>query len=197
MTLDSAEWQILSALVEESNAHKERECQPFLLHAAGLLLPGSPSQIVGLEEDRNFFGRSDYILAADLLDDTNQSARYAYIFELKSPQCYLFETDNANRCRPTDQFMAAENQLLHYYHEAAGNPRFRERVAVMDQDNIRMGGIIIGTQERLTKKGGNIQAAKTALRVREKYLYQSHQIRVVTWDRILDYLRPPEQLQAH
>lgn len=89
MTLTLAEWQAFRALIDEPSSHKELECQPYLAHAAGLLLPGSPSQIVNVCEERNFFGRTDLILAADLLDGTNQTARHAYIFELKAPQCHL------------------------------------------------------------------------------------------------------------
>jgi hypothetical protein len=191
MRLSLKEWEAFRALIEEPVAHKELECQPYLLRAADLLLPGSPSEIVGVTEERNFFGRSDFIVAADLLDGTNQTARHAYIFELKAPQCHLFESDTASRCQPTREFFAAENQLLHYYHEAAGNARFRERMGVIDQDNIHLGGIVIGKRNRLTREPHDIHAANTALRVREKYLYQS-QIRVFTWDRILDYLRPSE-----
>ncbi|MDB5583741.1 MAG: hypothetical protein JWR80_8917 [Bradyrhizobium sp.] len=190
MTLTQAEWTDFRALIDEPVAHKELECQGYLMSAAGLLLPGSPSQIVGVEEERNFFGRTDFIVAADLLDGTNQTSRQAYIFELKAPQCNLFETVTGNRCQPTREFHSAENQLLHYYDEAAGNSRFRQRMGIIDQDNIHMGGIIIGTRGRLLRGGGNTAAATTALRVREKYLYQSFQIKVLTWDRILDYVRP-------
>lgn len=190
MTLTTAEWTAFRALIDEPNDHKELECQAFLIHAAGLLLPGAPSSIVALTEERNFFGRTDFIVAADLLDDTNHTSRHAYIFELKAPQCHLFETVTANRCQPTHDFLAAENQLLHYYDEAVGNGRFRQRMNIVDQDNIHIGGLIIGTLGRLLRGGGNLPAARTALRVREKYLYQNKQMRILTWDRIADYVRP-------
>jgi hypothetical protein len=190
VTLTVAEWTSFRALIDEPNEHKELECQPYLLHAAGLLLPGAHSSIVAVTEERNFFGRADFIIAADVLDGTNQTSRHAYIFELKAPQCHLFQTVTANRCQPTSDFLAAENQLLHYFDEAAGNGRFRERMGIIDQDNIHIGGIIIGTLGRLLSGGGNVPAARSALRVREKYLYKSEQMRVLTWDRISDYVRP-------
>lgn len=190
MTLTAAEWKSFRELIDEPTDHKELECQPFLIHAAELLLPGAPSSIVAVTEERNFFGRSDLVIAADLLDDTNQTSRHAYIFELKAPQCHLFEGVTANRCQPTREFLSAENQLLHYYDEAVGNGRFRQRMNIIDQDNIHIGGLIIGTLGRLLRGGSNVPAARTALRVREKYLYQNKQMRVLTWDRIADYVCP-------
>lgn len=190
MTLTTAEWASFRALIDEPKVHKELECQAYLIHAAGLLLPGDPSSVVAATEERNFFGRTDFIIAADILDDTNQISRHAYIFELKAPQCHLFETATTNRCQPTRDFMAAENQLLHYYDEAVGNGRFRQRMNIVDQDNIHIGGVIIGTLGRLLRGGGNLPAARTALKVREKYFYPSKKLRVLTWDRISDYLRP-------
>lgn len=190
MTLTPAEWATFKAHVDEPRSHRERQCQPYLVHAAELLLPAEPTRIANQTEVRNFFGSLDVVIAADLPDDTGHVARHAFIFELKAPQCHLFETATNARCQPTPEFASAENQLLHYYHEAAGNARFRERVEVLDHDNIHIGGIVIGTQSRLLRGGGNIPAARTALRVREKYLYHAKRCRVFTWDRILDFVRP-------
>jgi hypothetical protein len=184
------EWAVFKAHVDEPHSHREVQCQPYLVHAAELLLPTAPKRIINQTEVRNFFGRADVVIAADMPDDTGHISRHAYIFELKSPQSHLFETATNERCQPTKEFAAAENQLLHYYHEAAGNARFRERVEVLDQDNIHIGGIVIGTQGRLLRGGGNIPAARAALRVREKYLYHAKRFRIFTWDRILDFVRP-------
>lgn len=191
MSLSQPEWDAFKALIDEPNAHKELECQPYLKHAAGLLLPHPATQITNVMEDRSYFGRTDLVIAADLLDGTNHTARHAYIFELKAPQCRLFQADTRNRCKPTKEFLEAENQLLHYFHEAAGNGRFRQRFDIMDEDNIHIGGIIIGTQERLVKSGGDFAKARTALSVRKKYLYAKSSIEVFTWDRVADFLRPP------
>src|SRR3712207_1472707 len=114
MTLSQAEFDVFKAHVDESRSHRERECQQYLIYAAKLLLPNSPTEIVAVTEERNYFGRSDFVIGADIRDGTNRIARHAFIWELKAPQCYLFEMDTNNRCRPTDDFLDGENQLLHY-----------------------------------------------------------------------------------
>ena len=134
MTLTQAEFDVFEAYVNEADTHRERECQPFLIHAAQYLLPGSPTRVVGVMEERNFFGRTDLVIGAEIKDDTNQTSKCAYIWELKAPQCHLFEKDTQNRCRPTDAFLQGENQLLHYFHEAIGNERFRERMGIISQE---------------------------------------------------------------
>src|SRR5260221_10769393 len=188
MSLTASEFAALKALVDEEDHHREVECQPYIVHAAGLLIPGTPTRIV--REDRNFFGSTDFVVAADIRGDLNQTARCAYIWELKAPQCHLFEADTHNRCRPSAAFLQAENQLLHYYHEASGNSRFRERMSVVDEDNIYMGGLVIGTNARMFRGSTEIEKAEMALRVRKKYFYHSHKIRILTWDDVLDFLRP-------
>lgn len=194
MIITSSEFGAFEAHVDEENSPRERECQAYLMYAAELLIPGSPTQIVGVPEDRNFFGETDLVIAADIRDDLNRVARHAFIWELKAPQCHLFEIDTKQRCRPTADFMQGENQLLHYFHEASGNGRFRERMGVIDQDNIHIGGLVIGTHERMLKGSNEVHRAEMALRVREKYLYRAHRIRVLTWDTILDFVRPIDPL---
>lgn len=190
MTLSVQEFEAFKALVDEPLDHKERECQDFLIHAAGLLIPSAPTQIVELKEDRNFFGRADFIIGAEISDGALPPAKHAYIWELKAPQCHLFEFGTQNRCNPTVAFLQAENQLLHYFHEASGNDRFRQRMNVMDQDNIHIGGIVIGTRARMLRGSNENNKAHTALIVRQKYLYKAFGIRVLTWDAILDFVRP-------
>jgi hypothetical protein len=190
MTLSLSDFETLKAYVNEPRKHREKECGNYLIHAAELLLPGSPTQVVNVSEDRNFFGGTDFVISAEIRDDTNRTARHAYIWELKAPQCFLFEMDTRNRCRPTHAFLQGENQLLHYFYESSGNDRFRERVRVIEHENIHIGGLVIGTRERILKGSLEIQKADTALKIRENYLYRAHAIRVLTWDRILDFLRP-------
>ena len=190
MSLSSEQFETFRGYVEDSSRYRERECQDFLIHAAELLLPGNPSRVVGVVEERNFFGETDFIIGAEIREDTNRVSRHAYIWELKAPQCYLFEFDTKNRCRPTDAYVQGENQLLHYFYEAAGNSRFRERLGIINQDNVHIGGLIIGTRARLVKGSVEIDKADTALKVRETYLYKADSIRVMTWDRVLDFVRP-------
>ena len=128
-----------------------------------------------------------------MLSDDNRDVREAYIWELKAPQCYLFEKDNNNRCRPTNDFLSAENQLLHYWYEVTGSQRFRTTMQIMYQENIKIGGIIIGTQERFLRNSTgttDLRNAEIALKIRQDYLYRSSGLRVLTWDRILKFVRP-------
>src|SRR5271156_5347163 len=92
--------------------------------------------------------------------------RHAYVWELKAPQCYLFEEDTKHRCRPTRAFFQGENQLLHYFHEASRNDRFRERMGIIDGDNIHVGGLVIGTNERMLRGSIELEKVYTALRIR-------------------------------
>jgi hypothetical protein len=193
VAITDTEYQAFKALVDEPTSRKERECQAYLLHAAGILLPGTPLDMQSITEERSYFGTADFVIAATIQDDLNREVRSAYIWELKAPQCSLFERDNNNRYRPTEDFLSAENQLLHYAHQAMGDQVFRARMQVMDHTNIRIGGIIIGTRARFLRGSAepmDVQKADTALKVREEYLYKSHSIRVLTWDRILDYVHP-------
>ena len=192
MTLTPDDLNEFRKLIEDNDHHRERECQEYLRHAAGLLLPSTPIDFDDVQEDRNYFGRTDFILSANTLRDDNTQARVAYIWELKAPQCFLFEKDTATRCRATKEFLGAENQLLHYAHLALGDNHFRTRMNVVDGTNIHIGGIIIGTKDRFLKGSTGSrdrQNAETALKVRQLYLYKSHGIRVMTWDRIFDYVR--------
>jgi len=55
---------------------------------------GTPVNITTGAEDRNYFGSTDFIVSAALLDDQNNEIECAYIWELKAPQAYLFEFDD-------------------------------------------------------------------------------------------------------
>ena len=199
MALNEAEFQAFKALIDDRNGHHELECRNYLKHAVGLLLPQTTKEFATIFEDRNFFGSTDYVVAASMISYQNTDVREAYIWELKAPQCYLFEKDNNNRCRPSDDFLKAENQVLHYTHEALGNSRFRARMGIVDHENIKVGGIIIGTQERLLRNSTGTmdnQNARMALKIRETYLYPSIGLRVFTWDRILSYVQPASFLEG-
>lgn len=82
---------------------------------------------------------------------------------------------------------------MHYGHEAQNSDAYRTRLKVLDRDSIKLGGIIIGTKDRIlrgAKNAGDIERATDSLNIRNKYFYQYNGIRIFTWDRILEYLRP-------
>lgn len=64
-----------------------------------------------------------------------------------------------------------------------GVQTFRSRMNVMHHNNIRIGGIIIGTRNRFMRNSTgskDLQKAEIALQVRELYLYKNQGIRVLT-----------------
>ena len=195
MAIDIKEFSDFEALVRTNAGQTELKCGKYLHHAAALLVPGTPVKIAMGAEDRNFYGSTDFVVSATLLDDQNNEIDCAYIWELKAPQSYLFEfDDNANRCRPTLEFVKAENQLLHYVTQAQSDQLFRQRFGILDYRNIRIGGIIIGRSNDRMLKGASSDAdtrkAKFSLSVRENIFYPAFGLRVLTWDRVLTFVKP-------
>jgi hypothetical protein len=196
LALSQDDFLAFEALVNDNQSFNEIKCGSYLHHAAPLLLPGTPLEFTADREDRNYFGSTDFVIAAKLRDDQMGETISAFIWELKAPQCYLFEPDNnKNRFRPTIDYVKAENQLLHYYHQAVGDSVFRQRFGIMDTKNIKLGGVIIGRSSDRLAKDINTSIdrsnAQMALDVRRNYLYQAFGIRVLLWDRILAFLKPP------
>ena len=118
----------------------------------------------------------------------------AYIWELKAPQCHIFEKDTENRLRPSKDLIQAENQLLNYYHENKGSELFRNNFGVTHSEYVCFGGIIIGSHARRVR--GDYEEAKkeklieTAFMIRKNYIYDRLNIRIMHWDYILDLLKP-------
>jgi len=194
LAIDKKEFSDFEALVKTNTGQTELKCGKFLHYAAALLLPGTPVKITMGAEDRNFFGSTDFVVSATLLDDQNNEIECAYIWELKAPQSYLFEfDDNANRCRPTLEFTKAENQLLHYVTQAQSDQLFRQRFGILDYRNIRVGGIVIGrSNDRMLKAATSevdVKKAKFSLSVRENIFYSAVGLRVLTWDRVLSFVK--------
>lgn len=195
MAISPQDFADFQALVDTNDRHTERECAKYLHHAAALLVPQTPISTHIAPEDRNYFGSTDLVVTAVLLDDRNQEETVAYLWELKSPQTYLFERDdNNNRCRPTAAFIKAENQLIHYAAHAVADQHFLRRFKLTDHRNIRVGGIIIGRSKDRLLSGSTdpyeVDKAKFALSVRENFFYATQRIRILTWDRVLEFVRP-------
>jgi hypothetical protein len=145
-------------------------------------------------EYRGHSGDSDYLVACLAHEFPGDSPR-VYIWEAKAPQCYLFERETKNRVCPTKELVKAENQLLHYYDESKGSAQFRDEFKIGREDDVRLGGIIIGTRSRLVKSRNydpetSMTLALRALRIRSKYFYRENGIRVMGWDYLLDSLNP-------
>jgi uncharacterized protein with HEPN domain len=150
-------------------------------------------------EYRSNNGDSDYIISANIRDDCGVNIVRAYVWELKAPQCYIFEKDNENRLRPSKDLISAENQLLHYVHECKGNAQFREEFRVTHPDNVYFGGIIIGSNSKQVNGDYNQEKKnmlyEKAARIRAEYFYKKIGIRLVTWDTVLDLFKNPIEAQ--
>lgn len=188
------EYEILRNHISASE-NKELECREFLQYAKEALVRDTVINFVYLEKERRgTTGDSDYILSCRVCDETGVESVKAYIWELKAPQCYIFEKDTENRLRPTKELIHAENQLLHYYHENKGSEEFRNDFGVTHSDNVLFGGIIIGCHARKVK--GEFEDNKKnklfekALIIRKRYIYDPLHIRIIQWDYILDLLNP-------
>jgi hypothetical protein len=127
--LTQEEFDEFKELVYTDTAQTEIECGQFLNFAAAYLIPHTVIELRTEQEHRNYFGSSDYIVTARVLNDQSFEEDFAYIWELKAPQCYLFERDeNQNRCRPTKEFVKAENQLLQYLYSAVNDSLFWHQI---------------------------------------------------------------------
>ncbi|WP_064831626.1 Shedu anti-phage system protein SduA domain-containing protein [Rhizobium phaseoli] len=193
MPISAEEYAEFERLADDES-HRERECTRFLEEATDLLLPSTPVATIHIAlEQRSPYGRSDYIVVADIRSDTGQQERHMVFWELKAPQCHLVEIDDSNtRYRPTKDLVKAETQLLHYVHQAAGDRDLLERYDIRYTANVIAGGIIIGRDNRLVRPGAGVDpaAAQHSYRIRQTHIYNKVQIRVMTWDRIMNLVKP-------
>ncbi len=196
MTPTDAEYEALKELLE-ADGQTERECSEYLKYATDWLLGQTPVRLLDLvPEHRNPYGRSDYLIVADLKSGVGQTERCLVFFELKAPQAYLMQEDRmARRYGPSPDLVRAETQLMHYVQQARGDEDLKQRWQVTLRENIRYGGIIIGRDGHIVR-GGDNTAQEDALHsfgMRRELFYVPNHIRIETWDRVLCYLEPPKK----
>ena len=183
----------LNALVSETEHHREKECRAFIPLALDLFVPFTASTTVLGDETEypGHTGPSDLIIFCER-HCAGVSEKYAYIWEVKSPQTTVFVQDTEYRVKPSSEFIQAENQLLHYW-EDCKTEKFREEFNLSHLDHIMLGGILIGKTSTLVK--GNYDETKknrlykTALNLRKKCFYNNC-IQVLIWDDVLNFIRP-------
>lgn len=195
MPITPEEYRAFYGFVCATDGSYERECGRFLHHAAEFLCPNTPERVVNVRfEGRTHYGDSDLVIVADWRNGRRGNAdRYAVIWEIKAPQCRLMEADdNRVRYRPTRDLVKAENQLLHYYNEYLGNEAFRRREGILTTDRVKLGGIIIGREGRLSIEGTEVseELAEQSLEIRSRLLYEKASFSVRTWDEIARVLEP-------
>jgi hypothetical protein len=92
----------LEALINETTCQKERECHEYLKSVPVVLLKNRV--VIDINSIRCGYatpsGIWDYIVVAKIYDDGGFECNQAYIWELKAPQCFIFEADTANRVKP-------------------------------------------------------------------------------------------------
>lgn len=195
MTITQKDLEDFRSLVADNSKHTELECQKYLHFATDFLIGGTPISEIQIDlENRNFWGRSDFITGAILVTDTEREERFISVWELKAPQIPIMERDdNNNRYRPTKELIKAENQLLHYAYDAERNGLLLERFEISKRANVKIGGIIMGRSDRWLAEGAApdaVQLAKNSFDVRVAYFYRSFGIRLVTWDKIIAHVSP-------
>ena len=194
----------MSSPVEElrdlinSSSHSEHECRTYLQHARYLLMPTLPIRFCFVETERpSSLGRSDYIISGEFLDGGVRRVR-ACIWELKSPQCHIFEKDpnHSTRLRPTQEFQDAQNKLLHFYYENKYSGVFHHQYQISkpEHENVLLGGIIIGSTRTKVRgiadeeeRDRLYSVTKSAL----NFMYEPAGIKVRTWNEILQHIQSP------
>jgi hypothetical protein len=154
-----------------------------------------------VKEEPTRSGPIDLVVVADVsLEGEKTTRRQGFVWEIKAPQVHVFETETRNRCKPSIHLVGAENQLYHYHAAKRGDQDFRNEYKIMEEDDVRLGGVLIGrgdTRLRTTNKArcslrdddyGRMQ--DRAFRVRRKYVYEPLGMNLLTWTNILERLKP-------
>ncbi|MEX5558015.1 hypothetical protein Q1J45_10600 [Pseudomonas rhodesiae] len=187
----------LKLLIDDKD-HKELQCRKYLELTKDRLVKCTPLSFKRFTpEYRGHTGDSDLIVSCETVNDADKKNTEVYIWEIKSPQCYIFEFDNSNRVKPSSALISAENQLIHYFEEYQKSSQFLEEFELISPDNLHIGGIIIGSANTLVKPHEKYVEEQTikslytrAITYRKKHFYKSSAIELIIWDRILDLLRP-------
>jgi len=190
----------LKSLID-SEARTEDACREFLKHVPTLLFKETLIKLGSSDCDyRSHSGDSDYVISGITRDTCGIERIRVYVWELKAPQCYIFEEDTKNRVKPSNELIDAENKLLHYYDELKGSQQFLEKFGIAHSDNVCIGGIIIGCNLKLVS-GNYSEEEKRMLfarakRIRDTCLYGSFGIKLMTWDTVLDQFRSIEKVAS-
>ena len=196
----SSNYEKLKALIDVTQSNKELECRDYLKYAKNLLFKESVIDFLYVEtECRARSGDSDYVISGTTKDESGVECNKLYVWELKAPQCYIFEKDTENRLRPSIDLIKAENQLLNYHYELKGNDSIRKDFGVYHPDDVLLGGIIIGCDR--TRVRGVIEEPKRSIAYQKatnlrKVLYRWGDIRLMTWDTVLIHIAPVEKPSA-
>ncbi len=185
----------LKKLIDSTDTQDEIECRKYLSYAEEFLFKQDTlkTRLYSERELPTNMGITDYVISGILGNNPYLEPAYikTYVWEFKAPQCFLFQKDTENRLCPTKELIKAENQLLNYYHSIKYNLTLLERFKTYPK-HVFVGGIIIGSKERLVK--GNLETEKKeallkdAYDIRNSYFYAQTGLLLVTWSDVFDYL---------
>ena len=187
----------LTRLIQETG-NRELECRKFVSLSRELFVQNTAATNILHEESeyRGHTGDSDLIVICEQ-SSGGINTKQAYVWEIKAPQCYIFERCNNNRVKPTSDFIKAENQLLHYYEELK-NTQFVSEFGLNHPENVKLGGILIGNSNTLVRgnydPSTSIRLYKRAHELRQRYLYGHSNIKIMIWNDVLDYLKEAEPI---
>jgi hypothetical protein len=188
--------QNLKNLIDSEDKQDELECRKYLGCAEEFLFKKDTleQRLYSEREVPTNMGETDYVISGKVGNDPylDPECVRTYIWEFKAPQCYIFKKDGENRLSPTKELFQAENQLLNYYHSLKFNQNMIDRFRAGHPNNIRIGGIIIGSCDRLVR--GKLESEKKkallkdAFNIRKAYFYKETDLWLFTWSDVLDYL---------
>lgn len=185
----------LKTCVEFEGNQTERECAEWLVKAAEVLLPWGEDTITFVDAEQiSSAGYVDIIVIAESKTASGSTIKKAYVWELKAPQIFLFEKETKNRVRPTKDLYSAENQLLNYQNTISKDGAFLAKWGILRAEHIEFGGIIIGRETTfIDRKDMELIEAKgladTAQEIREQIFYKAKNIKLWTWDKVLNSIQ--------
>ncbi|WP_186065960.1 hypothetical protein [Burkholderia gladioli] len=187
----------------EQEERQEIECQDFLRDAIELLITGLDAVVeIGRREQQLMVGRADYFIVYSGFDMNRRPGRFASVWEVKAPQCFVFDEDTQERLSPSIDLVHAETQLMYYVTEIRGSQMMRERFGILRPDDVQFGGIIIGRDDQMVKR--KVRSTLTeehmtrlvdeAVHLRARTFYKPNQIRLLTWTSLVRHLTPAAAL---
>lgn len=186
----------LKNLIDLSDTQDELECRKYLSYAEEFLFK-KDVLVTRLYSERELptnMGITDYVISGIIGNNPyfDPDCVKAYVWEFKAPQCFVFRKETENRLCPTKELFEAENQLLNYYHALKYNLTLVNRFKAGHPKNVFIGGIIIGSRERLVTGELEEEKKKALLKeafdIRNSYFYAQTGLYLVTWSDVLDYL---------
>jgi hypothetical protein len=182
-------------LLINKDRNNERECGKSLKPLARYLKHGGRF-LFCKEEFTHSDGRTDLIITESSgVGETERN--YAYVWELKSPKKALFTLrKDTKRFDPTKDLIQAESQLIQYiYHlRKAGE---LERYNINNKDDVKLGGIIIGTIKSFCEKESIVREKfdneydfqwslyEQCVGSRRSLLYDPIGLKLLTWDEVV------------